>query len=86
MHESGSFVSRLSAEANAAAAASNAGPDDIHLDVHGASAYGLAHHQIARMHQPVKIIHKDHDAVTAFCINKVPKESKPLQYQPLIFI
>ncbi len=25
------------------------------------------------MQDPVKIIHKDHDAVTAFCINKVRK-------------
>ena len=30
-----------------------------------------AYQQIARMHQPVKIIHKEHDAITSFCINKV---------------
>ena len=28
-------------------------------------------HQLARMQQPVKVIHKEHEAVTAFCINKV---------------
>ena len=61
IHESGSFVSRLSAEAHAAQEDSGGG---------GAGNEGV-HHQIARMHQPVKIIHKDHDAVTAFCINKV---------------
>ena len=27
--------------------------------------------QMARMQEAVKIIHKEHDAVTAFCINKV---------------
>ena len=32
-----------------------------------------AYQQITRMHQPVKIIHKEHDAVTSFCINKVFK-------------
>ena len=60
MHESGSFVSRLSAEAHQ-------GQED------GGAGEG-PHHQIARMHQPVKIIHKDHDAVTAFCINKVKND------------
>ena len=30
-----------------------------------------AYQQLARMHQPVKIIHKEHDAITSFCINKV---------------
>ena len=30
-----------------------------------------AYQQITRMHQPVKIIHKEHDAITSFCINKV---------------
>lgn len=30
-----------------------------------------AYQQIARMHQPVKVIHKEHDAITSFCINKV---------------
>ena len=30
-----------------------------------------AYQQIARMHQPVKIIHKEHDAITSFCINNV---------------
>ena len=32
-----------------------------------------AYQQITRMHQPVKIIHKEHEAVTSFCINKVCK-------------
>ena len=27
--------------------------------------------QLARMQQPVKVIHKEHEAITAFCINKV---------------
>ncbi len=27
--------------------------------------------QLARMQEPVKVIHKDRDAITAFCINKV---------------
>ncbi len=27
--------------------------------------------QVARMHKPVKVIHRDHEAITAFCINKV---------------
>jgi hypothetical protein len=27
--------------------------------------------QMARIYHPVKIIHKEHDAITAFCINKV---------------
>lgn len=30
-----------------------------------------SYQQIVRMHQPVKIIHKEHDAITSFCINKV---------------
>ena len=65
MPESQSYMSRLSVEA-AAAAASATVTDD------GALATGeYVHTQVARMHQPVKIIHKDHDAVTAFCINKV---------------
>ena len=65
--ESQSYMSRLSVEAAAAAAAaSGTGVDD------GSIAAGeYVHTQVARMHQPVKIIHKDHDAVTAFCINKV---------------
>ena len=29
--------------------------------------------QLARMQQPVKVIHKEHEAVTAFCINKVSR-------------
>ena len=29
------------------------------------------HAQLAKMQQPVKVIHKEHDAITAFCINKV---------------
>ena len=33
-----------------------------------AAAVGL---QLARMQQPVKIIHKEQEAVTSFCINKV---------------
>ena len=33
--------------------------------------YFLVGLQLARMQQPVKIIHKEQDAVTAFCINKV---------------
>ena len=27
--------------------------------------------QMARVYHPVKIIHKEHDAISAFCINKV---------------
>ena len=66
--ESQSYMSRLSVEAAAAAAAAaaSATAED------GSIATGeFVHTQVARMHQPVKIIHKDHDAVTAFCINKV---------------
>ena len=33
-----------------------------------------AYQQITRMHQPVKIIHKEHDAITSFCINKVGRK------------
>ena len=36
-------------------------------DLHDSTTY----RQIARMNQPVKIIHKEHDAITSFCINKV---------------
>ena len=60
--ESQSYVSRLSAEAAAAAVVD--GGD-------GSMAGEYVHTQVARMLQSVKIIHKDHDAVTAFCINKV---------------
>ena len=66
--ESQSYMSRLSVEAAAAAAAAaaSATAED------GSIATGeFVHTQVARMHQPVKIIHKAHDAVTAFCINKV---------------
>ena len=35
-----------------------------------------AYQQITRMHQPVKIIHKEHDAITSFCINKVCRQGK----------
>ena len=55
--ESQSFIS----DTNTAIAASG---DEEHL----AAAVG---HQLARMQQPVKVIHKEHEAVTAFCINKV---------------
>ncbi len=66
--ESQSYVSRLSLEAATAAAAA-AGDDSFNYG--GAGGGDPASVQIARMHQPVKIIHKEHDAVTAFCINKV---------------
>ena len=55
--ESASFIS----DANTAIAALE---DEEQL----ANAVG---HQLARMQQPVKVIHKEHEAVTAFCINKV---------------
>jgi hypothetical protein len=35
-----------------------------------ATADGMQHHA-TRLQQPVKIIHKEHEAITAFCINKV---------------
>jgi hypothetical protein len=57
IHESQSFIS----DSNTAIAA---GGDEEQL----AAAVGL---QLARMQQPVKVIHKEHEAVTAFCINKV---------------
>jgi len=57
LHESASFIS----DANTAIAATG---DEDQLAV----AVGL---QLERMKQPVKIIHKEQDAVTAFCINKV---------------
>ena len=76
MPESQSYMSRLSVEAAAAAAASATVADDG-----GALATGeYVHTQVARMHQPVKIIHKDHDAVTAFCINKVGSAPAGLAY------
>lgn len=59
--ESQSYVSRLSAEA--AAETASAGYYD--------QPQSLQAMQLARMQEPVKIIHKEHDAVTAFCINKV---------------
>ena len=68
MPESQSYMSRLSVEAAAAAAAASATVVD---DGGSLTAGEYVHTQVARMHQPVKIIHKDHDAVTAFCINKV---------------
>ena len=64
--ESQSYVSRLSAEAAAAAVV-----DGGDGSMAAAAAGEYVHTQVARMLQPVKIIHKDHDAVTAFCINKV---------------
>ena len=57
MHESSSFIS----DTNTAIAAMG---DEEQL----AMAVGL---QLARMQQPVKVIHKEHEAITAFCINKV---------------
>ena len=36
--------------------------------------------QIMKMQQPVKVIHKDHDAITAFCINKVNVSQNWLLY------
>eukprot|EP00094_Tigriopus_californicus_P002839 TCALIF_02737-PA protein Name:"Similar to DMXL1 DmX-like protein 1 (Homo sapiens)" AED:0.22 eAED:0.22 QI:0/0.72/0.68/1/1/1/19/158/2211 len=62
MPESQSYVSRLSAEAvlsvvDEAAPAGEAGT--------------MFMHQVAKMNLPVKIIHRDHEAITAFCINKV---------------
>ena len=55
--ESASFIS----DANTAIAAIG---DEDQL----AAAVGQ---QLARMQQPVKVIHKEHEAITAFCINKV---------------
>ncbi len=55
--ESASFIS----DTNTAIAASK---DEEQL----AAAVGV---QLARMQQPVKVIHKESEAITAFCINKV---------------
>jgi hypothetical protein len=60
MSESQSVISRLSAEA--------AGLEAPMDGLNEALTF-----QLARMNQPVKIIHKDHESVTAFCINKVKK-------------
>jgi hypothetical protein len=79
--ESQSYVSRLSLEAAAAAAAAHGG-DGGCLTSSGDSV----HIQLARMHQPVKIIHKDHDAVTAFCINKVISHVLLFPLHPFIYI
>ena len=52
------------------------GPVEVQSFVGGSEGGGLAEDntdagQIMKMQQPVKVIHKDHDAITAFCINKV---------------
>lgn len=60
--ESQSYVSRLSAEA-AMSVVDEAAPTS--------EAGTMFMHQVAKMNQPVKIIHRDHEAITAFCINKV---------------
>ena len=72
--ESQSYMSRLSVEAAAAAAVSALDDGSI-----AAAAGEYVHTQVARMLQPVKIIHKDHDAVTAFCINKVSYSTATLK-------
>ena len=41
--------------------------------------------QMARIYHPVKIIHKEHDAITAFCINKVIK-TLPLSFNNIQYI
>ena len=62
------------------------GPVEVQSFVGGSEGGGLAEDntdagQIMKMQQPVKVIHKDHDAITAFCINKVIVSQNWLVYQ-----
>ena len=61
------------------------GPVEVQSFVGGGSEGGEdntdAGGQIMKMQQPVKVIHKDHDAITAFCINKVNVSQNWLLYQ-----
>ena len=62
------------------------GPVEVQSFVGGSEGGGLAEDntdagQIMKMQQPVKVIHKDHDAITAFCINKVNVSQNWLFYQ-----
>ena len=59
--ESQSYLSRLSAEQANPELLGNLG-DNMNEAIAA---------QVACMNQPVKIIHKEHESVTAFCINKV---------------
>ena len=58
------------AAAAAAAASAAMAAEENPMDAQASLAHHY-HSQLAKMHQPVKIIHKEHDAISAFCINKV---------------